>query len=216
MFLGFSDSIEHNSFNIIKQRKNKMKHLKPIGHCMSVLLLLICLATPAAAIPIAVVGSVDNFLASAKLSNSGKGQEESWISDVLGFAVNIDFKDDETAGSGWEFVTGSGDHWAHSLVTEPAHYLLKLGVGNSGADTHYLFENLAALSWAVIDKSALFGGQALGAQTLRGNPLNFNFGRVSHIAEIDGTVRLSEPGSIGLLMLGFALLGGLMARKFRI
>lgn len=208
--------IGHNSFNIIKKRKNKMKYLKAIAHCFSVLMFMAVLATPAAAIPIAVVGSLDNFLASTTLSNSGAGQEESWISGVLGFAVSIDFKNDETAGSGWEFVTGSADYWAHSLATEPAHYLLKLGVGNSGADTHYLFENLAALSWAVIDKAALFGVQALGTRRLRGNPLTFNFGRVSHIAEIDGTVRMSEPGSISLLMLGFGLLGGLMARRFRV
>jgi hypothetical protein len=204
MFLGFSGRIGHNSFNIIKKRINKMNYRKSVRHCVAGFLLLVCLATPAHAISIATVGSVDKFLDSARLSNSGNGQA-SWVSGVLGFAATISFNNDPVASSAWELVNGSADHWAYSLATDPAHYVLKLGVGNSGADTHYLYKNLAELSWAVIDLSEMLLGQQV----------DFNFGRVSHIDEIDGSVQLSEPGSFGLLILGFGLLFWLMAGRFR-
>ena len=45
--------------------------------------------------------------------------------------------------------------------------------------------------------------------------LDFNFGRVSHIAEFDGTTSLSEPGSFGFLVIGFCLFGWVIARKSR-
>jgi len=170
-------------------------------------LLLSCLAIPANAISISVVGAVDNFLGSTTLKKSGTATEELWVSGILGYAANIDYRENATAGSGWQLVNGSQDHWAHSLATDPAHYLLKLGVGSSGADTHYLYENLASLSWAVIDFSDMLAGQNL----------DFNFGRISHISEFDGTTttELTEPGSFALLIIGFGFLGSIIARKSR-
>jgi hypothetical protein len=166
------------------------------------------LVTPAGAIPIAVVGSVDNFLASTVMQGNGKATEEAWVSGILGFAVAINYQNDTTAGTGWDPVDGTSDHWAHALVTDPAHYVLKLGVGNSGADTHYLFENLADLSWAVIDLSVALAGQSA---------LDFNFGRVSHIGELGGgSIDLSEPSALGLLIFGLALFGVLKCRGKRV
>ena len=163
------------------------------------------LVTPASAIPVAVVDSLDRLLGSTTMTGNGKAKEEAWVSGVLGFAVTINYKNDTTAGSGWELLDGTSDHWAHALVTNPAQYLLKLGVGNSGADTHYLFENLSSLSWAVIDLSAMLAGQT---------NLDFNFGRISHISELGGgTVDLSEPRSIGLLIFGLALFSLLIAKR---
>ena len=181
---------------------------KRISHFVAGILLFSCFAMPANAISIAVVGSVDNFLASTMLGNSSTATEESWVSGILGYAANIDYRDNFSASSGWELVNGSQDHWAHSLTTDPAYYVLKLGVGNSGADTHYLYENIAALSWAVIDLSELLTGQNL----------DFNFGRISHISEFDGTptTQLSEPGSFVLLIIGFGFLGSRMAKKSRV
>lgn len=179
------------------KKKITMKDLRKLATRASVSLLFLCLSAPASAISIAVVGSVDKFLDSTVLSNSGKS-EETWASSVLGFAVSIDYKTDPVLAAGWEFVSDSSDsdHWAYLLGTDPAHYVLKLGVGSSGADTHYLFENLASLSWAVIDLSEMLAGQQLA----------FNFGRVSHIAETGvGIVNLREPGTIGLLIIGLAL-----------
>lgn len=182
-----------------------MDNRRWVGHFFAGFLLFVCLAAPANAISVAVVGGVDNFLASTSLSSSGKGPVESWVSSILGFTAHIDYKNGSTAGDGWELVYGTGDHWAHSLASDPAHFLLKLGVGNRGADTHYLYENFAALSWAVIDLSEMLVGQ----------DLDFNFGRVSHIAEFVGTNSLPEPGSFGLLAIGFCLFWSLIARKSR-
>jgi hypothetical protein len=196
IFEAISDIIQHNSLNIIKKSNNKMKYPRVIACVFTGGLMLTCLATPASAISVGIVGSVDNFLASTALSSNGKGQEEAWVSGVLGFVTTIVYKDDVTADAGWEPVNGSEDHWAHSLDTDPAHYLLKLGVGKSGADTHYLYQNLASLSWAVIDLSEMLSGQNV----------DFNFGRISHISEFDGSISLAEAGSFGLLLIGFSLL----------
>jgi hypothetical protein len=183
-----------------------MDRPRHIGHFIAGIVLFSCLAMPANAISISVVGAVDNFLASARLSNSSMTTEESWVSGILGYAAKIDYRDNTTASAGWEFVNGSADHWAHSLTTDPAYYVLKLGVGNSGADTHYLYQNISVLSWAVIDLSELLAGQNFG----------FNFGRISHISEFDGTTTdLSEPGSLALLIIGFGLLGSVIAKKSR-
>ena len=177
-----------------------------ISQFVAGVLLFSCIAMPANAISVSVVGSVDNFLDSTKLSNSGIATEESWVSGILGYAANIDYRDNSTAGTGWELVNGSEDHWAHQLSTDPTYYLLKLGVGKSGADTHYLYENITSLSWAVIDLSELLAGQNL----------DFNFGKISHISEFDGTTTdLSEPGSFALLVIGFGLLGSIIVRKSR-
>ena len=181
-----------------------------ISHFIAGIILFSCLAMPANAITMAQVGSVDNFLGSVTLSNSGSSTEESWVSSIVGYAAQIDYRGSYNISSGWELVDGPEGYWAHSLVTNPAYYLLKLGVGKSGADTHYLFENLVELNWAVIDFSQMLAGQ---------QELRFNFGRISHLSEFDGTDKpptdLSEPGSLALLMIGFGLLGLIIARKSR-
>lgn len=182
-----------------------MHYSRVVGKFFVGFLLCHCIATPAGAIPVAVVGPVDHFLSSARLPNSGTGAEESWVSAILGFAVNLDYRNATTASAGWEPVNGSADHWAHGLAADPAYYLLKLGVGNRGADTHYLYQNIANLSWAVIDLSDMLAGQNL----------DFNFGRISHISKFDGTITLSEPGSFGMLIIGFGLLVWLMAKQSR-
>lgn len=181
-----------------------MKNLIKTFKFLFVIMIAAGLANPANAISVAVVGGLDKYLTSATLSKSGQGNEEAWVSGFLGFAVTIDYKNNTTAGTGWQRVDGTVDHWAHTLATDPTHYVLKLGVGNSGSDTHYLFENFAELSWAVIDLSEMLAGQT---------NLDFNFGRISHIGETGGTVDLSEPQSIGLLIFGLALLGVLIAKR---
>lgn len=170
-----------------------MKYQKRSFQCLFALVLTAALASPANAISVAVVGGLDTFMTSTALPKSGDGQVETWVSGIMGFAVTVDYRNETTAGTGWEHVDGSTHHWAHALVTNPAYYLLRLGVGQSGADTHYLFENVAELSWAVVDLSIMLAGQT---------NLDFNFGRISHIGE---TVDLREPGTIGLLILGLAL-----------
>ena len=181
-----------------------------ISHFIAGIILFSCLAMPANAITMAQLGAVDNFLGSVTLSKSGTSTEESWVSSVVGYAARIDYRGNYNISHGWELVDGPEGYWASSLITNPAYYVLKLGVGNSGADTHYLFENLVELDWAVVDFSLMLAGQ---------QDLRFNFGRISHLSEFDGTDKpptdLSEPGSLALLMIGFGLLGSIIARKSR-
>jgi len=182
---------------------------KRFRHFIAGILLFSCLAMPAHAISMSELGSVDNFIGSVKLSNSGTATEESWVASIIGYSARIDYRGNFNTSTGWELVDGPEGLWAHRLVTSPAHYLLKLGVGKSGADSHYLFENLVELDWAVVDFSTMLAGQ---------EALRFNFGRISHISEFDGTpptTNLSEPGSLALLIIGFGLLGSTIARKSR-
>ena len=74
-----------------------MKYPRAIACVFTGGLMLTCLATPASAISVGIVGSVDNFLASTALSSNGKAQEEAWVSGVLGFVTTIVYKDDVTA-----------------------------------------------------------------------------------------------------------------------
>jgi hypothetical protein len=183
-----------------------MKTSIRLFECLLALFITAAMASPANAISVGVVGDPDKFLTSTALSNSGIGTVEAWVSGFLGFAVSIDYKNETTAGTGWQSVDGNIGQWAHSLVTDPPHYVLRLGVGKSGADTHYLFENIAELSWAVIDLSEMLAGQT---------NLDFNFGRISHIGETGGMVDVSEPRSIGLLVFGLGLFSTLILRRRR-
>ena len=184
-----------------------MNYPSAIGRCFAGFLLFICLSAPASAIRVDVVGAVDDFLGSAIFSSSGKATEESWVSNILGDDFAINYKDDAINAADWEWVPELGNVWAHSLDTDPGYFLLKLGVGNSGADTHYLYKNIAALSWAVIDLTEMLNGQ---------DPdFSFNFGRVSHIVESGDAISLAEAGSFGLLLLGLGLLVLRIVRKSR-
>jgi hypothetical protein len=175
----------------------------------AILLSSIIFSGSVSAIPITTTGGLDNFLASASWaevntnSNAGvsEAEEEAWVSSILGSTFAIDYKD-EAVGS-WELVTGgdadaAGDWYANDLLIDPSHYLLKLGVGGTGAHSYYLFENLAELGYAVVDLSFL---SDIFNETDGGSKLTFNLGRVSHISQ-GGTVSVPEPGSIALLAIG--------------
>ncbi len=158
------------------------------------------------AIPIGNVGAIDTFLGTTSLVNSTEATESAWVASILGVAsVTFEYKNNNATS--WQNVTetAQNDIWAMGLFTDPAYYLLKLGRGNKG-DTHYLFENVGELSWAVIDLSGMLAGQGF----------SFNFGRVSHISEFDSIVKLypnPEPATIALLGIGLAgLAGGAAAR----
>jgi len=131
----------------------------------------LCFAVSAYAIPAATVGGLDSIYAQTTLPNSGEATEEAWVSGVLGFTVDLQYKLD--AGLSWQEVDGTDDWWAQELNNSPEWFLLKLGTGSSGADTHYLYENMSELNYAVIDFSVL-NDAAVG--------LTFNIGRISHVS----------------------------------
>jgi hypothetical protein len=149
------------------------------------------------------VGAVDTFIDSALLRPSNPATEEDWVQSVLGDPT-ITFAG-KTEG-GFSFLNNPGESvYAFDLLNEPDYYLLKLGQGaTASGDSHFLFQNLADLVWAVFD----LGISAIGAGD---NP-----GIVSHISEfcIDGECggnEVPEPGVLGLLGLG--LISLVVARR---
>lgn len=161
--------------------------------CFALTVVLSFSAT-AQAIPIGVVGSVDNFAGSTTLPNSGQATEENWCGPCT-----MTFRDNNGA-NGWQAVDGLTNTYAHALVTSPEAFLIKLGVGNSGAHTHYGFINLGSLDWAVIDFTVMLANQPAG--------FNFNLGRISHISEFNGRrVTVPEPATWALFGLGLVSIG---------
>ncbi len=154
------------------------------------------------AVTIADVGGVDSFLASANLASSGDQAEEDWVESVLGFDVDLSDKYG-SGGDDWMLVDGYDDVYALMTQTSPAYFLIKLGVGNTGT-SHYLFQNMFELAWAVIDLSD--AGIDVSVRSVGIN-------KMSHVDEFNGNTSIPEP--VSLLLLGLGLLG-LGARRKRL
>ncbi len=154
---------------------------------------------------LAMVGQQDELVAHG--TGLLPSQEAEWVSTVLGRTVNINYVDQSSAGD-WHQVIDAVDLWAYELQpgNTPEYYVLKLGVGNSGADNFYLFRNVTEFNWAVISMSEMASvfDDTKNDCPARGNCLTFNVGRISHISSV-GSVPL--PGTLGLMGLGLAGLG---------
>lgn len=146
------------------------------------------------------VGLADSVISSTTLASSGEAVETAWVESVLGFSISFTAKV-EDAGLSWSQAIDGTDVYAHFLSTDPEYFLVKIGTGSSGFDTHFLFSNVDALSYAVFDLAALGIDPA---------SMTFDFFAISHIAEF------SVPESTTLILLGLGLLGlGLFSRRSR-
>ena len=152
------------------------------------------------------VGGVDNFIAKATLTNSGDNAELSWVRDTLNDQT-ITLDDKYTSnGSDWTLIENETDIYSTELINNQSYFLLKFGGGNTGVDTHLLYENVGDLAYGVIDFSE--AGIDLLSVT------KFHIGKVSHVDEFNAnpvdpqgtpTNPIPEPMTISLFAL--ALLG---------
>jgi len=164
------------------------------------ILLGLTMTAPVWAIPMSTVGSIDTYMSSISLANSGDATEEAWVQGEVGSTSTIDYQDrTEEAGFGFMSVDGLTNTFAHSLIGTPDYFLIKIGTGKkSGVDSHYLFKNEISLDYAV------FTFAQLGITDL--DPL-------SHISEFAyiTTSTVSEPGTFALLAGGLII--ALFARR---
>ena len=143
------------------------------------------------------VGAEDTLIAQTSLASSGEDVELAWVQTILSDPTVTFSGKTELGGTGSEFIT-DGTLSAFNLVTDPSHFLLKLGGGGTAnTDTHFLYENLDDIGWAVFNLSDIT------TATLT---------RISHISEFDGGGNgVPEPSILGLL--GIGLLGIALGRR---
>lgn len=142
---------------------------------------------------------IDNLMASTTLSNSGDDNEVNWIRDTLDDqSITLTSKYDSDGGD-WLLVPQESTIFYTELASSPSYFLLKFGTGKTGADSHYLFNNLGNLKYAVIDFSEL--SINLPSKT------KFSIQKISHIGEVkSSSIKVPEPTNTMLMSLALILL----------
>jgi len=168
-----------------------MKTLKKLA-----LVSMLALSSPAWSIPLATVGGIDDLIGQTTLGDSGIDTEVTWIEGVLGYQIDNDlYTQTSLTAADWLGVDGDPGAFALELDGPADWFLIKIGNNSGATSTHFLFDNLTSLNWAVIDLVEMGFNEK--------NTLNI--GKISHIGTgPGGTTDVPEPGILALMGLSLA------------
>lgn len=151
------------------------------------------------------VGSEDQLVAWASLSNSGASTELLWMNQQIFGADTASYYTGITKTEGgadwvWYDVVDNGipvaGTYAFQFVTnEPAYFLIKIG-NKRGELDHFLYRNDVSLDWGVVNLSLNLGES--------GTFQIMNIDKLSHLGEV-GAAPVPEPAT--MLLFGTGLLG---------
>jgi len=163
-------------------------------------------------IQLSTVGGADNLVDWASLSTSSDAAERAFIAGYLGVSSDsITYTHLSSAESGgesgaWDTVIGNDALFAFDFgAISPAYFLIRTGSGVgldgvTGTFTHFLYENVNALNYGVINLDLFTRSRG-----------QVEIGMVSHVSTSGSTTSVPEPGTLGLF--GLALAGVGFARR---
>ena len=178
--------------------------MKVVRLSIAALLILSC-ATMAQAYTIGGgaidVGSIDTLLGqtvSVKKASgrSNDAKEAAWVSDILGFDVTFESKNDAVA-SDMVSVDGADSLFALDFGSgdNNFYYLIKTGNGSADGSRVFLFGNEIGMDWAVVDLLAMGFGDKIGVSKL------------SHLTTFSGgATSVPESGTVILFVVGLLCL----------
>jgi hypothetical protein len=150
----------------------------------------------------ASIYTVDTFLFSSDLGNSGDATEEAALETFLNVDVTMDDKVITNVASKDE----AGNWYIDVAPDEPGYFLLKFGVAPGTAD-HYYFQNIGELTKLVFTNAQVGGLIGTGTAAMH----------LSHYVTFDGggspPDEIPEPGTLALAGLGLLAAVGVSRRK---
>jgi len=162
-----------------------------------------------------IVGSVDPWVASATLGNSGDQTEINWVNTALNAIspgsgtytiADLTKTDTPVPSLVWYQVTGSGSvayEYAFQFLSDaPDYFYIKTGNLGNGTDDHFLFQNIANLAYGVVVLTNTFSPDD-----------TIQLGKFSHIGEVGGGSPVPEPATMLLFGTGLVGLAGIVRRK---